>query len=134
MNAKSDYSGVWVFDTKDPNFRLERQGEPVRCSDPLLLRHCGSSHYLASDEKRYPNDFGGEKEVMCHSFAVQNKTQNLALESQGNITGDMPTKFQHDQNIWTVCDAPNASYSVPMEQLEAFSIDDLIAEVKAKIL
>lgn len=33
-----------------------------------------------------------------------------------------------------MCDAPNASYSVPMEQLEAFSIDDLIKEVKAKIL
>lgn len=33
-----------------------------------------------------------------------------------------------------MCDAPNASYSVPMEQLEAFNIDDLIKEVKAKIL
>lgn len=32
-----------------------------------------------------------------------------------------------------VC-APNASYAVPMEQLEAFSIDDLINEIKAKIL
>lgn len=50
--------------------RLERQGEPVRCSDPLLLRHCNTSNYLASDDKRYANDFGGEKEVMCHSFAV----------------------------------------------------------------
>ena len=36
--------------------------------------------------------------------------------------------------MWCIVDAPNASYSVPMEQLEAFSIDDLIAEVKAKIL
>jgi len=33
-----------------------------------------------------------------------------------------------------MCDAPNASYSVPMEELEAFSIEDLINEVKAKIL
>ena len=58
----------------------------------------------------------------------------MALEGNGNITSDVPTKFQHDQNIWFVCDAPNASYSVPMEELEAFSIDDLVAEVKAKIL
>ena len=33
-----------------------------------------------------------------------------------------------------MCDAPNASYALPMEQLSAFSIDDLIAEVKAKVL
>ena len=58
----------------------------------------------------------------------------MALESNGNITSDVPTKFQNDQNIWFICDAPNASYSVPMEELEAFSIDDLVAEVKAKIL
>ena len=30
--------------------------------------------------------------------------------------------------------APNASYAKPMEALQAFSIEDLIAEVKAKIL
>lgn len=134
MHSKSTYAGVWVIDTTDPNFRMERQGEPVKCTDPILLRHCSSAHYLASDDKRYANDFGGEKEVMCHSFAVLNRTQNLALEGEGNITSDVPTKFQHDQNIWFFCDAPNASYSVPMEELEAFSIDDLIAEVKAKIL
>lgn len=93
MQARSTYDGVWVFDTKDPNYRLERQGEPVRVSDPLLLRHCSTSHYLGSDDKRYANDFGGEKEVMCHSFAILNKTQNLALENQGNITCDVPTKF-----------------------------------------
>jgi hypothetical protein len=96
MHAKETFAGVWIIDTTDPNFRLERQGEPVMCNDPLLFRHCGTSHYLASDEKRYANDFGGEKEVMCHSFAILNRTQNLALESNGNITSDVPTKFQHD--------------------------------------
>mmetsp|Transcript_30481 Transcript_30481/g.40551 ORF Transcript_30481/g.40551 Transcript_30481/m.40551 type:complete len:340 (-) Transcript_30481:521-1540(-) len=134
MHANSTFAGVWIIDTLDPNFRMERQGEPVRCQDPILIRHCSTSHYLASDNCRYANDFGGEKEVMCHSFAIQNRTQNLALESNGNLTSDVPTKFQHDQNVWFLCDAPNASYSVPMEQLEAFSIDDLINEVKAKIL
>ena len=96
MHGKSTYAGVWVIDTTDPNFRLERQGEPVRVNDPLLIRHCSTSHYLGSDDKRYASDFGGEKEVMCHSFAVLNRTQNLALETGGNITSDVPTKFQHD--------------------------------------
>lgn len=96
MHGKSTYAGVWVVDATDPNFRMERQGEPVRVNEPLLLRHCSTSHYLGSDDKRYANDFGGEKEVMCHSFAVLSRTQNLALENNGNITSDVPTKFQHD--------------------------------------
>ncbi len=36
--------------------------------------------------------------------------------------------------MWFICDAPNASYSVPMEELSAFSIEDLINEVKSKLL
>ena len=134
MHAKESYAGVWIIDTVDPNFRLERQGEPVSINDPILIRHAADAHYLASDDKRYANDFGGEKEVMCHSFAAQNKTQNLALEGSGNLTSDVPTKFQHDQNIWFAVGAPNASYAKPMEELQAFSVEDLIAEVKAKIL
>ena len=74
MYGNCTASGVWVIDTCDPNFRLERQGEPVKCNDPVLFRHCNTSHYLASDDKRYANDFGGEKEVMCHSFAILNRT------------------------------------------------------------
>ena len=74
MHGKSNYAGVWLVDAIDPNFRMEMQGEPVRVNEPLLLRHCSTSHYLASDDKRYANDFGGEKEVMCHSFAILNRT------------------------------------------------------------
>ena len=75
MHANATFAGVWVIDTLDPNFRMERQGEPVKCGDPILIRHCSTSHYLASDDKRYvSSDFGGEKEVMCHSFAIQNRT------------------------------------------------------------
>ncbi len=70
MHSKEAYAGVWVVDTVDPNFRLERQGEPIKLTDPILFRHCSTAHYLASDDKRYANDFGGEKEVMCHSFAA----------------------------------------------------------------
>ena len=58
----------------------------------------------------------------------------MALEEKGSITTDVPTKFQHDQNIWFAVGAPNASYAKPMEELQAFSVEDLIAEVKAKIL
>ena len=30
--------------------------------------------------------------------------------------------------------APDASYAVPMEELNKFSIEDLVAEIKAKLL
>ena len=74
MHGKSNYAGVWLVDAIDPNFRMEMQGEPVRVNEPVLFRHCSTSHYLGSDDKRYANDFGGEKEVMCHSFAILNRT------------------------------------------------------------
>jgi hypothetical protein len=53
-------------------------------------------HYLASDNVRHGNDFGGECEVMCHSFSNANKTQNLALEKKGALTTDVPTRFQQE--------------------------------------
>lgn len=96
MHTKASYNGTWVIDSLDPNFRFEKQGEPVRSNEPILIRHCPTQHYLASDDKRYGNDFGGEMEVCTHSFAQQKKTQNLALEEKGALTTDVPTKFQQD--------------------------------------
>lgn len=62
--------------------------------DPILFRHCQTSHYLASDNVRHGNDFGGEFEVMAHSFSSTNKTQNLQLEKTGALTVDIPTMYQ----------------------------------------
>ena len=93
MHIKDDYLGVWIIDSLDPNDRLEMQGEPVRAADPILLRHCQTQNYLASDNVRYASTFGGEKEVSCNSFALLNRTQNLSLEEKGSITTDVPTKF-----------------------------------------
>ena len=56
------------------------------------------------------------------------------MESNGNITSDVPTKFHQDQNHWAFLGAPNASYAAPIEELHKFNIEDLIAEVKAKLL
>ena len=77
----------------DPNIRLEMQGQPVKASDPILIKHCQTTHFLASDSNVYKTTFGNEFEVMTNSFCLLNKTQNLALEKKGNITVDVPTKF-----------------------------------------
>lgn len=93
MHSHSSFNNVWIIDSLNPNDRFERQGEPVRAGEPILIRHQNTQHYLACDLKTYKNDFGTEFEVCTHSFASQNKTQNLALERNGQITTDVPTRF-----------------------------------------
>ena len=83
---------------------------------------------------KYKNDFGQEFEICVNSFASKNKSQNLELEKAGKITGDLPTKFQEDQNVFFFLTSPDPSYAVPIEELNKFSIEDLIREIKAKIL
>jgi len=93
VNAGEQYNGTWIIDAIDPNSRFERQGEPVKVGEPVLIRHCQTGHYLASDDVAIKSDFGSECEVMCHSFAKANKTQNLALEKKGALTSDIGTRF-----------------------------------------
>lgn len=114
--------------------RFEREGEPIKANEPCLFRHAQTGHYLASDSVRHGNEFGGEWEVMCHSFHGQNKTQNLQLEKTGHSTSDIPARFQQEQNHFVIVTAPDASFSKAIEELHKFSIEDLIAEIKAKIL
>jgi Ca2+-binding EF-hand superfamily protein len=79
------------------------------------------------------NDFGREFEVSVHTHGTKNKSQNLALESRGNVTSDVPTKFQHDQNLWMIVTAPDESYQIPIEEDAAYSLDDMIREIKQKL-
>jgi len=54
--------------------------------------------------------------VSVHSYATNNKSQNLELENKGAVTGDTPSKFQHDQNIWKLVTAPDPTYDSISEQ------------------
>jgi len=40
LHAFDSFNTVWVIDSFDPNDRFERQGEPVKAGEPILLRHC----------------------------------------------------------------------------------------------
>ena len=74
LHACDSFNTVWVIDSCDPNDRFERQGEPVKAGEPILLRHCHTQQYLGSDLVAEKNDFGTEYEVSTHSFACMNKT------------------------------------------------------------
>ena len=104
-----------MIDYIDPNFRFEKQGEPVQVGDPILIRHCSTSHYLAADLVKIKNDFGTEFEVCVKSFATKNKSQNLALEKNGKLTADIPSKFQEAQNIFFIETSPNSTYERPID-------------------
>lgn len=93
MHTKNTFNGTWIIDYVDPNYRFEMQGEKIPANEPVLIRHCHTSHFLASDLVKYKNDFGAEYEVSVHSFASKNKSQNLSLEKEGKLTGDLPSKF-----------------------------------------
>ena len=129
----SALNNTWVIDYLDPNFRLEKQGSPIECNDPVLIRHVGTNHFLASDLNRLQNDFGTEYEVTVHNYSSKNLSQNLEMEKAGRITGDVPSKFQEAQNIFYFVTAPGPQYSASVEELNTFTSADLIKEIKAKI-
>lgn len=71
---ENTYNNTWIIDYIDPNYRFEKQGSPVECNDPILIRHVSTNHYLASDLNKIKNDFGQEFEVFVHSFATKNRS------------------------------------------------------------
>lgn len=129
FHAIDSFNTVWVVDSFDPNERFERQGEPVRAGEPILLRHCHTQQYLASDVVVEKNDFGTEYEVSTHSFHCPNKTQNLELEKKGAITTDVPTRYHQDQNVWMFETAPNPGYMQDIETLQKFNVSEVLNDI-----
>lgn len=133
--ARPNADGIWVIDHIDPVLRFEMQGEVVRAGDPVLLKHVTTCVYLGSDDHyKVKNDFGTENEVHCCNHQTNNKSQNLALESDGRLTVDVPTKFQTAHNVFFLQTAPDASYARPIEDLTKFDIHDFMKDIRAKIL
>jgi hypothetical protein len=74
MIAKNIYNAVWKVVHSNPNLRVSTLGQPVKVSDPVLIEHCATSQWLASDKIAYGNDYGVEYEVSCCSHTSNNKT------------------------------------------------------------
>lgn len=99
-----------------------------------MLKNAATNHFAGSDGTPINNTFGKEFEAFVHCTATSNKSQNLELEQKGKITGDLPSKFQKDENIFMVLCAPDRSFDQAIEELDKFTIEDLIKEIKAKIV
>lgn len=129
--APIDYNSVWVIDSCDPNDRFEMQGEIVQSDKPVLLRHVQTCVFLGTDNTlKYKNEFGTEYEVHCHNHATNYKTQNLEMEYKGRLTSDVPSKHQHENNVFVLKSAPEPQYDKPIDDLQKFNMKDLLRDLK----
>jgi hypothetical protein len=103
----------------------------VIANEPVLIEHCATSHYLASDKINYINDFGMEYEVCVNSYSTNNKSQSLNLEKIGKITREQPTKLQYDQNSWIIATATDPSYAEPIQQAPKYNATDILNDIKS---
>jgi len=93
---------IWQILHPDTQVRFEMEGQEVTAGTPVVFRHVHTGSFLASDKIPYNNIFGLEYEVHCHPYFSTNKTQNLASEKKGDITGDYTLRRHGNANIWTV--------------------------------
>lgn len=134
--AKNDYNTVWTIEHIDPKVRFENTGNPVLVGEPILLKHCQTAQWLASDPT-YPikNDFGTEYEVFGFSFQTLNKTQNLIAEKTGRTTTDIPSRNQKDQNCWAIVLASDPKQEFDESVLsKPLDVNDYLNLIRKKIL
>jgi len=92
---------LWQALHPDTQVRFEMEGLEIKAGDPVVLKHVHTGSFLGSDKIKYENIFGVENEVHCHPYFSKNKTQNLASEKKGDITGDYTLRRHGLANIWT---------------------------------
>ncbi len=134
MDVQKIYNTVWEVEHFDPNTRLEKMGLLVESNNPIIIKHCATCHYLASDLLEYRNDFGTEYEVNVHCYSAKNKSQNLELEAKGAISSGMPTKFVEEKNLWSICTSPDPKFDYEIEDDQKYTIQTLLKDLKAKLL
>lgn len=55
------------------------------------------------------------------------------MEYQGRLTSDVPSKYQHDKNVFVLQTAPEAQYDQPINDLQKFNLNDLMRDLKQKM-
>jgi hypothetical protein len=93
---------LWIIEHFNPKQRFEGKGESVTAGEVILIKHCATGQWLASDSIIYINDFGKEFEVYAKSWLTNNKTQNLFSEKVGHISTSDTLRDQHDRNGWRI--------------------------------
>ena len=79
----------------------------MKVNEELLIKHNGTSQWLASDKVNYVNEFGAEFETFGKSYLANNKTQNLYSEKVGHKSVENPLRSQGIQNSWKIIAGSN---------------------------
>lgn len=86
VTADLSSNTLWTIEHFDPKIRFDGKGAEVVSGEVLLIKHCTTGQWLASDKVTYINNFGKEFEVYGKSWFTNNKTQNLISEKVGHIS------------------------------------------------
>lgn len=134
---KNEYNCIWEIEHVDPKVRFEMYGEKIPANEPVLIKHSNTNHFLASNTVKYKNQFNNEFEVSVSSQPQKKKSQNLAVEKKGLsqiLMCELSNMHQSDENVWMICTAPDPSYSVPIEGDEEYIFEDLLKDIKNRLL
>jgi len=98
LKEQGTFEFAWMCLFPDVEYRMEMEGQPVKCNSTLLLQHCQSNQPLSSEaSKRVITDFGSEFEVCCHKWPA------LQTRLAKSVGGEKPC------NHWAFMYAPAPS-------------------------
>lgn len=107
------------------------EGEPVRVTDEVLLKHCLTANWLGTQSDGMKNLYGTEMECFVHSFSTKQKTQNLISEKVGRTTCDTTLRGQGDQNHFCIVSAQRSSDDFDESVIDKpIKIEDLLTYVQ----
>jgi len=53
LTSKHCNASLWEFEHFDPRIRFDTIGDPAKVGEPLLLKHTGTSQWLAVDDFQF---------------------------------------------------------------------------------
>lgn len=132
FTVKGDsFNTVWAIEHIDPKIRFEMEGEPVRVTDEVLLKHCLTANWLGTQNDGMKNLYGTEMECFVHSFSTKQKTQNLISEKVGRTTCDTTLRGQGEQNHFCIVSAQRPSDDFDESVIDKpIKVEDLLTYVQ----
>eukprot|EP00658_Telonema_sp_P-2_P021462 TRINITY_DN18548_c0_g1_i2.p2 TRINITY_DN18548_c0_g1~~TRINITY_DN18548_c0_g1_i2.p2 ORF type:complete len:193 (-),score=41.67 TRINITY_DN18548_c0_g1_i2:284-862(-) len=96
----SSFNNVWEIMCADSMRRYETSGMPVLVGERFVLKHCFTNTLLAAMPNMYPNEFGKEHEICCHTFKNQGKNGPISQEFSGKTGPTILAPSCVDNNVF----------------------------------
>lgn len=93
---------AWIIQPANVDERIPSQGTPVAAGAPFVLVHSFTNKRLASVDFQMMTDFGTEFAVCAHTYTNTGKVNKLMRETIGRPTGNLISRSETTENLWTV--------------------------------